>query len=194
MRRLIMEMTPRWPTMFGQGKFEVEGLFEYLFANYDLNDPGGDVDGANIFTDNSEMMNKFKSVVHGKFNEYLTNTISKTIEDFGDHEIKAWITGHGKGYSMTTHNHSGAHISAVFYVLAEDKYSGGSIVFIDPRSNANRGYDSSFDDLFAHHAFVPETGDYVIFPSFNYHHVKPYYSEFRICIPVDLYLYSNKDV
>ena len=194
MRRLNMEMTPRWPTMFGQGKFEVDGLFEYLFTNYDLNDPVGDVDGGNIFNDTSEMMDKFRSVVHTKFNEYLTNTIGKTIEDFGDHEMKAWITGHGKDYSMTIHNHSGAHISAVFYVLAEDKYSGGSIVFTDPRANANRGYDTSFEQLFAQHEHIPETGDYLIFPSFNYHHVNPYYSEFRICIPVDLYLYSNKDV
>lgn len=189
-----MKMTPHWPTTIGSGKFEVDGLVEHIFTNYDLNSLVGEINGGNIFNDDSEVMTKFKAVVHEKFNEYLTNTIGKTIEDYSSYDMKAWITGHGKDYSMTIHNHSGALLSGVFYILAEDQHSGGDIVFTDPRSNANRGYDQSFAHLFAQHSVKPETGDFMIFPSFTYHHVNPYYSELRICVPVDLYLYRGPDV
>lgn len=185
-----MEMTPRWPTMFGSGKFEINGLIEHILTNYDLSNLASEVD-SNIFDDNSEVMQKFKNEAYNCFDTYLLETTGKRISDYHSHEIKGWITGHGKDYSMTIHNHSGAHLSGVFYVMAEDKSSGGDIVFSDPRSNANRGYDEWFDPMFKHVRHTPETGDYMIFPSFTYHHVNPYYSSLRVCIPVDLYLHRG---
>tara|TARA_B110000977_G_scaffold29766_2_gene38788 strand:- start:1331 stop:1897 length:567 start_codon:yes stop_codon:yes gene_type:complete len=188
---MIMKMTPQWPTMFGSGKFEVDGLVEHIFTNYDLHDLDAEVDGCNIFDDDSDVMHAFKELVYDHFNSYLKETINKEISDWNNHEMKGWITGHGKDYSMTIHNHSGAHLSAVFYVMAEDQNSGGDIVFSDPRSNANRGYDSEFEPMFERFKHTPQTGDYLIFPSFTYHHVNPYYSSLRIAIPIDLYLHSG---
>ena len=186
-----MEFKNMWPTMIGSGKFDTDGLIEYIFANYDLNNMEGEVNGGNIFKDNSDEMNKFKDIVYNSFDSYLYASIGKHIKDYKAHEMKAWITGHGKDYNMTIHNHSGAHLSGVFYILAEDQNSGGDIVFSDPRTNANRGYDDWWNDVFDKKSVTPRTGDFMIFPSFTYHHVNPYYSSLRICVPVDLYLYRG---
>lgn len=89
-----MDFNPHWPTTIGSGKFDVEGLVEHIFTTYNLNDLTGEVDGGNIFKDNSDVMNKFKALVHDNFNDYLKHSINKSIEDFKSHEMKAWITGH----------------------------------------------------------------------------------------------------
>lgn len=188
---MIMEMTAGWPTMIGEGKFEIDGLVDHIFTSYDLNNPPSEVDGCNIFDDNSVAMQKFKTMAYEKLDSYLLITTGKSIRSYDNYEMKGWITGHGKDYSMTIHNHSGAHLSAVFYVMAEDQDAGGDIVFTDPRSNANRGYDDWFEPMFNKIQHTPKTGDFLIFPSFTYHHVNPYYSKLRICIPVDLYLYRG---
>tara|TARA_B110000902_G_scaffold73302_1_gene86563 strand:- start:736 stop:1266 length:531 start_codon:yes stop_codon:yes gene_type:complete len=175
----------------GQGKFDTTGLVEHIFSTYNLNEPPSDLGGYNILDDKSVVMGAFNSTVKSVFNDYLKSTIDCSIEDWDNYKLKGWITGHGKDYSMTIHNHSGAHLSGVFYILAEDQNSGGDLVLHDPRSNANRGYDEYFNPMFNRHHHQPETGDFLIFPSFAYHHVNPYYSELRICVPVDLYLYRD---
>jgi len=175
----------------GQGKFDTTGLVEHIFSTYNLNEPPSDLGGYNILDDKSAVMSAFNSTVKSAFNDYLKSTIDCSIEDWDNYKLKGWITGHGKDYSMTIHNHSGAHLSGVFYILAEDQNSGGDLVLHDPRSNANRGYDEYFNAMFNRHHHQPETGDFLIFPSFAYHHVNPYYSELRICVPVDLYLYRD---
>lgn len=186
-----MEFTNNWSTVIGQGKFDSLELTQYILMNYDVDNIKGDVEGYNIFEDESSYITHFKKIVYGKFDEYLKETIGRKISDWKYHEMKGWITGHGNDYSMTIHNHSGAHLSGVFYAMAEDQKSGGDIVFTDPRSNANRGYDDWFDPMFNRIHHTPKTGDFMIFPSFTYHHVNPYYSKLRICIPVDLYLYRG---
>ena len=186
-----MDIDNLWPTQVASGKFEVPGLVEYILSNYDMQNPPGDTGGYNILDDGSDMMIDFEEKVYTLFDEYLKRTIGQKITDWKQYEMKGWITGHGKDYSMTIHNHSGAHLSGVFYVLAEDMSAGGDLVLSDPRSNANRGYDEYFDVMFQREHHTPETGDYMIFPSFTYHHVNPYYSSLRICIPVDLYLYRG---
>lgn len=185
-----MEIKPLWPTMFGSGKFEVSGLFEHIITHYDL-DKVTEVDGSSIFKDNSKVMKEFKKVVFDKFDEYLFNTIGKNISDYRSFEMKSWITGQGKNYSMAKHNHAGSQLSGVFYIMAENQKSGGDIVFTDPRSNSNRGYDDWFHPMFENYKHTPESGDYMIFPSFAYHHVNPYYSNMRVCVPVDLYLHRS---
>jgi hypothetical protein len=187
-----MEFDKLWPTVIGRGEFDSLELAQYILTNYDVDNIKGDVsEGYNIFEDNTSYINNFKKLAYNAFDEYLHETVGHKISDWKDHEVKGWITGHGKDYSMTIHNHSGAHLSGVFYVMAEDQKSGGDIVFSDPRSNANRGYDEWFDPMFQRFHHQPKTGEFMIFPSFTYHHVNPYYSNLRICIPVDLYLYRG---
>jgi predicted 2-oxoglutarate/Fe(II)-dependent dioxygenase YbiX len=57
--------------------------------------------------------------------------------------------------------------------------------------NANRGYDTKFKPMFERFTHLPATGDYLIFPSFAYHHVNPYTSALRFCLPVDLFVDDN---
>lgn len=186
-----MDFDDAWPTVIGKGTFDSLEISQHILTNYDLNNLEGEVNGGNIFEDMSDEMNEFKMMAYSKFDRYLYYSIGKHIQDYESHEMKAWITGHGRDYNMTIHNHSGAHLSGVFYVLAEDQNSGGDIVFTDPRTNANRGYDDWWNAVFDKKAITPRTGDFMIFPSFTYHHVNPYYSSLRICVPVDLYLYRG---
>lgn len=191
MKGVNMELDYAWPTAIGKGKFDSLELSQYLLMNYDLSNPKSEADGYNIFEDGTSYISNFKEVALKAFNDYLQKTIRKNISDYGGYELKGWITGHGAPYNMSLHNHFGAHLSAVFYVLSEDKTGGGEIVFTDPRFNANRGYDMWFKDMFRDKVILPETGDYLIFPSFLYHYVLPYYSSLRIAVPVDLYLYRD---
>ena len=186
-----MEYKMMWPTPVGFGKFDSLELAQHILMNYDMDNPPSDMQDENLFDATDSYINGFKKQVYNAFNQYLKDHLGKEISDWKFHEMKAWITGYDYDYQMTIHNHSGAHLSAVFYVMAEDGKSGGDIVFSDPRANANRGYDDWFDPMFNRYHHVPETGDYIIFPSFTYHHVNPYYSKLRIAVPVDLYLYRG---
>lgn len=180
-----------WPTKLSIGHFHVEGLSDYILTNYDLNTPeNGELAGKNFFDNDSKPIKEFKKVVYNCFDEYLQKTINKSISDFTGYRTHAWITK-GTNTGMNFHNHRGNLLSAVFYPLAEVTDAGGSIVFHDPRFNANRGYPEPFYHLFEKEEYIPETGDVFIFPSFLYHSISPYFSDFRICVPVDLYLFTE---
>lgn len=191
MKGYIMEFKDLWPTVVGKGNFDSLDLVNYILTNMDMNNLQGEVNGFNIFENDSKELKQFREFAYKAFDDYLMATVGKQIKDWNGHTMKGWITGHGEDYNMTIHNHSGAHLSGVFYAMAADQNSGGDIVFTDPRANANRGYDDWFDPMFDQHKHTPKTGDYMIFPSFTYHHVNPYFSRMRICIPVDLYLHRD---
>lgn len=179
-----------WATPIEQGKFSVEGLLDHILTTYDMANPPGDLNNYNIFDEQSKPLIEFKKIVYDNFKKHISESYDVDIDDYVS-TIKGWITGHGKNYSMTIHNHSGAHFSAVYYVMAEQSDQGGALVLSDPRANANRGFDDKFQPHFGRLHIQPETNDFVIFPSFVYHHVDPYYSQFRIAIPVDLYLFED---
>jgi len=186
-----MEYLNLWPTTILKGKFDTDGMVDYILTNYDINNLHSETSGYNMFDTDHETLNKFKDMCYGHFDDYLTKTLDKKISDWGSYTMKAWLTGHGKDYNMTIHNHSGAHLSAVYYVLAEQENAGGAIVFSDPRTNANRGFDDKWGVMFEQFKHMPKTGDFMIFPSFTYHHVNPYLSSLRMCIPVDLFLHRG---
>ena len=71
-----MEFKEMWPTKIGSGKFDTDGLIEYIFTNYDLNNMEGEVNGGNIFKDNSDEMNKFKDMVYSNFDRYLQGVLA----------------------------------------------------------------------------------------------------------------------
>jgi hypothetical protein len=105
--------------------------------------------------------------------------------------MKGWLAGTGNDYSLNYHNHRGAQISAVFYLLCEDHNKGGNIAFTDPRQNANRGYDENFTPWFNDEILKVKSGDIVVFPSFLYHFVSTYRGSMRLAMPVDLFLHTN---
>jgi len=167
-------------------KITVDEIVETIFLEYDLSKPPDDK--YNIFEgDCKPAIKELEKIAYDRFRNYVDKAYGIDTDRYSS-AMKAWITGHGEQYSMAIHNHSGSWFSAVYYALAEEQGRGGAISFHDPRTNANRGYDSNFAPHFAAEKIQPETGDLVIFPSFLYHHVDPYFSKFRIAIPIDLYL------
>lgn len=186
-----VEFKELWPTTIACGTWDSLELVNHILTTLDMNNLQGEVNGFNIFENDSKELTEFRDTAYTAFDRYLYYSTGKHISDYKSHTMKGWITGHGEDYSMTIHNHSGAHLSAVFYAMAADQNSGGDIVFTDPRANANRGYDDWFDPMFKQHTHTPKTGDWMVFPSFTYHHVNPYFSRMRICIPVDLYLHRD---
>lgn len=178
-----------WPTAIEHGKFNVDGLAEHILSNYDLSAPPPDFN-YNIFDEDCKPINELKSIAYDHFHKYVLTTTGVDIDQYGVW-LKAWITGHGESYKIANHNHSGAQFSAVYYVLAEQQDQGGELVLHDPRTNANRGYDSNFQHLFKPYILQPETNDFIMFPSFAYHQVSEYHSRFRLAIPVDLLLFDE---
>lgn len=186
-----MEFDKAWPTLIGHSKFDSLELSQHILMNYDMSNPPSDKYGYNIFDDDSSYIQKFREVAYNAFDEYLQKAIGKSISDYGEYKMRAWITGHDDKYCMAMHNHTGAQVSAVFYVVSETQDAGGALNLIDPRSNANRGYDEWFNPMFEDICIIPKTGDIVMFPSYLYHAVQPYHSKFRIAVPIDLYLYRD---
>lgn len=186
-------MNQLWPTkvLYESVKDNelLDNVVQEIFATYDLNNPPSDFTADDLFDTCGPYMKQFKEqVVVPAFEQYLQEAHDSCLLDYKSYKFKAWITGTGSGYNMVYHNHSGAAFSSVFYLLSEDNQKGGSIVFTDPRHNANRGYSNKLKTEFDNLTHIPSTGDIVIFPSFLYHYVNPYYSKLRIAMPVDLFL------
>jgi len=174
-------------------KNDILGNLQYhIMTNYDLNNPISDFGNDNLFNDKSAAIQNFKDkIVIPAFNNYILKNYNVDVSK-DPNVFKCWITGTKNGYYMVSHNHSGAQFSGVFYLLAEEQNQGGSIIFTDPRYNANRGYDERFQKNFSPEILKPKTGDFVIFPSYLYHYVEQFKSSLRIALPIDMFLYFKK--
>lgn len=185
-----------WPTTVIYNKIEdqefLNDLVLDIFTHFDLDSPPSDFGNYSIFDHDSPVMERFKNeYVIPYFEQYMNQVFDMSLKDFEHFQMKAWLAGHSTGYSIASHNHSGAQLSAVFYPLVDD-INSGHIIFTDPRGNANRGYITPIvQKEFPTVIHKPESGDAVVFPSFLFHHVDKYYGKMRICIPVDLYLMKN---
>lgn len=182
-----------WPTTVLYDRIEDQALLERvineIYTEFDMSKPPSDFGALNIFASDSVVFTEFREkIVLPSFDRYLREVYNVCLDDYKSHSVKGWITGNVEGYNMASHNHSGSHLTSTFYVIAEDTQTGGHIVFTDPRSNANRGYPSEMQTQFNPVTHRPVSGEFMIFPSFLYHHVTTYYSNFRLCIPVDLFL------
>jgi hypothetical protein len=137
------------------------------------------------FVEVSKFINTF---VLDSFKEYSQKVYNFKIQE-SDSKINAW-TNNGTGrYSLGFHNHAGAQLSAVFYLLVDDQEGvGGKISFHDPRFNANRGVISAFRSKHNDYVYAPKTGDFIIFPSYLYHSTSTFFGQTRLIIPVDLFL------
>jgi hypothetical protein len=155
-----------------------------LLINNSGNEENDLVDSINLFDCNLPELENFKnSIIIPSFKKYLKEIFN--IADF-EGRFKSWSWISNKG-NMNVHNHSGAHISGIFYILTDNK--NGKLKFHDPRVNANRGYNvrREFSKYFMDETIVPNTGDYIIFPSYLYHSVVEV-NNTRISLPVDLYI------
>lgn len=181
-----------WPTNLYFGTIDdsslLEGVCQDILLNVDFYCPPQNFQSFDILKDGPPNLQIFRDkIVIPAFKTYLKNE-GIDLDQFSNIRLRSWLTG-GKNNSMIpVHNHNGASLSAVFYLLAEDIKEGGELVLMDPRSNANRGYLDEFKPLFENKVFSPTSGTFVVFPSFVYHHTIPYRGNLRLAMPVDLFL------
>jgi hypothetical protein len=169
-----------------------ERFVNYLLQNYDVFNPPTDLNKINILEDKADEVREFVDcIVKPAFEQFLNSSLGLSFNDWEGYRLNGWLTGSGKKYSMSHHNHAGSQISAVFYLLCEDVGQGGRIIFTDPRQNANRGYDRKFSEWFAPLEIVPRSGSIVVFPSYLYHFVETYQSNLRLALPVDCFMFAD---
>lgn len=181
-----------WPTTAYLGKIKDQTLLDRVcntvFTETDFTNPPNDFDEYDILRDGSDVFQEFRdTVIWPAFTQYLLNW-KIDINDFPERRVRGWLSGSYTGYTMPVHNHRGSPVSAVFYLMNEDQHAGGELVLMDPRHNANRGYLNKFTHLFENHCYTPKSGEFVMFPSFVYHHTQPFKGKIRLAMPVDLFL------
>lgn len=182
-----------WSTPVLQSKMDddiKDALIQKLLMDYDIFNPPSYK--TNLLEDTCKEICVFKETqVIPAFDEFLKLSLDKSLNDWKGYSLNGWLAGSGKNYSVSLHNHPGSQLSAVFYLMCEDMDQGGEITFTDPRHNANRGYDPSFNEWFAPLIITPKSGDILVFPSYLYHQVSTYKSNLRLAIPIDLFLYTD---
>jgi hypothetical protein len=186
-----------WSTPFMKTRMDenlVETITEKIFLNYNLRDPNKIVSNfnGNIFDDESAEIINLEKFMYKMFDSFLHETLNKKMSDWKSYKFYGWLTSSNKGYSLSHHNHKGSQLSAVLYFLCETDINGGKVIFTDPRSNANRGFDNQFNQWFEPLIITPKTGDVVIFPSYLYHFVETYDGNIRLAMPIDCFLYTNE--
>lgn len=168
-------------------------LRDVILTNFNVSGPpSANYKQVELLELNDPVVERFRTeILVPTINNYLSKVYDTTLDNYPDHLIRSWIAGYHDGFGLVNHNHPAAQVSAVFYVMAEEIVNSGVVTFIDPRANSNRGYDEHFQKFFNDENLAPKTGDFLVFPSYVYHHVWPYYSGLRISVPVDVYLYKE---
>ena len=175
-----------WPTPIYKTSItsdECNALVNEIMISENIAAPQSDYDSASL-TDRVPLL---KTIAQQKYTEFFKEVLDLDLENF-DYHLKSWLTGSMGGYNMDIHNHSGAQFAAVFYLLAEEKDAGGQLVMYDPRTNANRGFNSEFQHMFSPIEHMPQSGDVLIMPGYVYHSVRQYYSSLRLAVPVDIFI------
>jgi len=181
-----------WPTPVLKDSIKDQNLLNdlvgELFALYDLQNPPSDILQDNIFESGSAIIERFKTeVVLPAFATFLKESFDLDLSNYPHSYLRGWVAGYSPGYFMINHNHSGSHMTGVFYLLVEDG-KGGELTLEDPRVNANRGYLLEMMPKFKSNVYSPKSGEFAIFPSFLYHYVNPFQGQCRLAIPVDFNL------
>lgn len=144
---------------------------------------------ADIFKHKLDFLEEFAAnTVEPVFDRYLQETMNSRLVDFPHRFYGGWQLGYAGLYNMPAHNHRNSHITSVFYFLTEDAAHGGDMVLLDPRINANRGCHERQANWFDYTIHQPKSGDYLVFPSFLYHFVRPHTGDLRLGLAVDLFL------
>ena len=167
-------------------------VIQELLLTINLASPPSDFQKYDVLREGSPVIQEFKNtVVIPTFEKYLNQVCATSLTSYTEYWMKSWVTGTGYDYVIPVHNHSGASVSAVFYLLCEEQDKGGKLMMIDPRPNANRGYDINFKPLFEPQSLLPKTGDIAVFPSFLYHYSTVFKGKLRLAMPVDLFVSAD---
>ena len=162
---------------------ELSSLLNQVMNTENVSTPQSDFNDGSL-TDRIPLL---KTLAEIKYTEFFKDALGMDLKDF-DYGFKSWLTGSKNGYSMDIHNHSGAPFVSVIYLLAEEQNQGGELVMYDPRTNANRGFNSEFQHMFSPIEHMPQSGDVLIMPGYVYHSVRQYYSSLRLAVPVDIFI------
>lgn len=166
----------------------VNKVAETIMTDFNLQTPPSDWDDYDVLRDGGEVLQDFqKLVVEPMFEKYLQEVFGLDLSVCKGHHFRSWLTGPHAGYSIRPHNHSWSCISAVFYLLCDEKDAGGELILMDPRVNANRGYQEPMKFYFAEQKLLPSTYDAIMFPSFMYHYTLPFKGTLRLAMAVDFF-------
>ena len=66
-----MEFKNLWPTVVGKGTFDSSELFTYILTNMDMNNLKGELNGYDIFENNSEPLKNFRELAYKCFDDYI---------------------------------------------------------------------------------------------------------------------------
>jgi hypothetical protein len=180
-----------WPTTVMISEIKQKDILELITSDILVNHitkPADELQHFDLLNEGGEIFLQFKKeVVEPLFDQYLQEVFNVKIDQCHDHFFKSWLTGPNSGYSIGAHNHSGAAVSAVFYLLCEEHRHGGELVLMDPRMNANRGYPTAMKMPFSDTYYSPKSGEVAVFPSFVYHHAMLFKGKLRIAMPVDFF-------
>lgn len=98
---------------------------------------------------------------------------------------QAWLRYTHEDRDLDIHNHNGAHLTGVFYIEASD----GDLVLADPRHGAGRGYPTAITETqFSNFHYHPRSGEFVLFPSYVYHHALMSPTALRMAMPIDFFI------
>jgi hypothetical protein len=98
---------------------------------------------------------------------------------------QAWVRNSSNGHGTPLHHHTGAHVSALYYLEGCEGY----LTLVDPRGLAARGYPGDvINNHFQPYKYSPKTHGLVIFPSYLQHYVQDHGPGLRLAIPIDVYL------
>jgi len=176
-----------WPTTVLVETVDVAEAVQTILTTCDLTNPPSDFQNFDILRDMHSLKNFRDNVVVPTFATYLKEVFNLDIDQL-NYSLRSWLAGTSGGYMIPAHNHSGAVISAVFYLMCEETNVGGELYLLDPRTNANRGYTESLKKIFAPELYSPRSGQAIVFPSFLYHHTLPFTGKLRLAMPVDLFI------
>lgn len=170
------------------GNQYLDNFISSVLSDLDLDHTPSDFDDTNLIENHGENYVNFKNhVVVPAFQKFIAKSFNLDLLNY-DFFLRSWMAGIKNGYDISIHNHAGAAVSAVFYLLCQDSCHGGDLVLTDPRANANRGYQREFKKNFENIIITPRSGDIVIFPSFVYHHTTRFTGNLRLAMPVDLFI------
>lgn len=176
----LLWYTPVYKTSIS--KLQAEQLIVALMMKQSTSIPAND-SNSNLIDD----IPLLEQLAEEKFGEYISEVYDLNLSEM-DHSFRAWLTGSKNGYNMELHNHSGAPLVSVFYLLAEESDQGGELVMHDPRANANRAFPRQLISEFDPVVHTPSSGEVLIFPGYVYHSVRRYDSQMRLAVPVDLFI------
>lgn len=157
-----------------------------------FNDPGEevDLDDPRVVDVKSFVENSVKDL----FKQYCKQSCDYDLEE-GTYRLHVGCnTGMDKsGYMEVFHNHPESLLTAIFYLLVEDSdVHGGKLLVHDPRFNANRGMTpNKFRAKHQDFVFSPESGSFIIVPSYMFHSVTRFNGNIRMVMPINLELFNN---